>query len=148
MFVTASVNWPCSQSSSNRGISSKMLLSVEVTCCCPAKLSSDQWSEICWGKLPGLWESSELECPVSNWSLSVVSSCVFEASIDPGLGEGNSSWTDILYFTLAYYLTLTVTHSIHGISNMELLTSNDRMSAITIFSLYLEKNQHVTGPSQ
>ena len=125
-----------------------MLLSVEVTCCCPAKLSSDRWSESCWGKLPGLWESSELECPVLNWSLSVVSSCVFEASMDSGLGEVNSSWTDILYFTLAYYLTLTVTHSVHSISNMELLTSNDKMSAITIFSLHLEKNQHVTGPSQ
>ena len=39
--------------------------------------------------------------------------------------------------TLAYYLTLTITLGIHGISNMEVLTSNDRMSAITIFSLYL-----------
>ena len=48
----------------------------------------------------------------------------------------------ILYFTLAYYLTLTITHSVYGISNMEVLTSNDRMSAITIFSLHLEKIQH------
>ena len=39
-------------------------------------------------------------------------------------------------------------HSIHSISNMEVLTSNDRMSEITIFSLNLEKNQYVTGPSQ
>ena len=27
---------------------------------------------------------------------------------------------------------------------MEVLTSNDRMSGITVFSLYLEKNQYIT----
>ena len=49
---------------------------------------------------------------------------------------------NILYFTLAYYLPLTITLGIHGISNMEVLTFNDRMSAITIFSLY-SRNQYV-----
>ena len=54
----------------------------------------------------------------------------------------------ILYFILAYYLTLTITHSIYGISNMEVQTSNDRMRAITIFSLCFKKIQHATRPSQ
>ena len=53
----------------------------------------------------------------------------------------------LIYYTLLLLITLTVTHSIHSISNMEVLASNDRMSAITIFSLYLE-NQYVTRPSQ
>ena len=53
----------------------------------------------------------------------------------------------ILYFTLAYSFTLTITHCIHGISNIEVLTSNKRMSAITIFSLYFNEDQNATGPS-
>ena len=53
----------------------------------------------------------------------------------------------ILYFTLTYYFTLTITLSIHGNSNMEVLTSNERMSAITIFSLYFDVDQNVTSPS-
>ena len=60
------------------------------------KLSSGEWPKICWGKLQGLWESSEVECLVSSWSLSVVSSCVFQASMDSGSGEVNSSWTDTM----------------------------------------------------
>ena len=42
------------------------------------------------------------------------------------------------YLTLTYYFILTVTLSIHGNSNMEALTSNKRMSAITIFLLYFD----------
>ena len=50
-------------------------------------------------------------------------------------------------FTLTYYFTLTVTLSIHSNSNMEILTSDKRMSATTIFSLYFDVDQNVTGPS-
>ena len=60
---------------------------------------------------------------------------------------GANKRTYILYFTLAYSYPLTIKHSVHGISNMEVLTSNERMSAITIFSLYFDEDQYVTGPS-
>ena len=54
-----------------------------------------------------------------------------------------------LYIIFYSYLlfTLTITLSIHGNSNMEFLTSNERMSAITIALLYFDEDQNVTGPS-
>ena len=46
----------------------------------------------------------------------------------------------LIYYTLffTYYFTLTITLSTRGNSNMEVLTSNKRMSAITIFSIYFD----------
>ena len=52
-----------------------------------------------------------------------------------------------IYFSLTYYFTLTVTLSIHGNINMQVLTSNERMSATTIFSLYFNLDKNVTRPS-
>ena len=48
----------------------------------------------------------------------------------------------LLYSYLLFYLTVTL--SIHGNSNMEVLTPNERMSAITIFSLYFDVDQNVS----
>ena len=54
-----------------------------------------------------------------------------------------------IYITLLLLIifTLTITLSIHGNSNMEVLTSDQRMSATTIFSLYFSVDQNVTRPS-
>ena len=53
----------------------------------------------------------------------------------------------IYNFTLTYYFTLIITLSIHSNSNMEVLTSNERMSATTIFLLFFNADKNVTGPS-
>ena len=47
----------------------------------------------------------------------------------------------LLYSYLLFYLNL------YGDSNMVVLTSNERMSATTIFSLYFNLDKNVTGPS-
>ena len=52
---------------------------------------------------------------------------------------------DLYILLYSYYFTLTVTLSIHGNSNMEVLTSNVRMSATTIFSLFFNLDENVLG---
>ena len=54
---------------------------------------------------------------------------------------------DLYILLYSYYFISTITLSMHSNSNMEVLTSNERMSAITIFSLYFDVDQNVTRPS-